>query len=93
MAPIDCDDDNPAQGAFEICGDGVDNDCDTVTWTRTVRASTAGTATAPAPSLGETCQSCPADCGCYGPSCRFGCCGDYVCGRNENTTNCPVDCG
>jgi hypothetical protein len=38
---------------------------------------------------GETCGSCPTDCGaCVPPSC-----GDGVCDAGEDCNNCPADCG
>ncbi|MFO0624223.1 MAG: hypothetical protein U0325_01285 [Polyangiales bacterium] len=37
---------------------------------------------------GETCTSCPGDCGACPPRC-----GDGMCGSGETCTNCPGDCG
>ncbi|MDP6943299.1 MAG: hypothetical protein QF464_04045, partial [Myxococcota bacterium] len=44
-----------------------------------------------APDDGETCESCPADCG----DCPVEPCGDGECSEanGENCTTCPVDCG
>ncbi len=38
---------------------------------------------------GETCSSCPTDCG-YCPSAY---CGDRTCGSTESCSTCPTDCG
>ena len=38
--------------------------------------------------FGETCSTCPADCG---PCPQV--CGDYNCSAGENCSNCPTDCG
>jgi hypothetical protein len=37
---------------------------------------------------GETCTSCPADCGPCADTC-----GDHVCGPTESCASCPADCG
>jgi len=41
---------------------------------------------------GEDCGTCAADCACIAKDCKFGCCGDGVCGKRENASNCPIDC-
>lgn len=93
VEPIDCDDHDPSQGAFEICGDGVDNDCDEDGEAEEgCDLSFCGDNTCGGEIFGEMCTSCPEDCGCFGPNCKHGCCGDGACGKLENATNCPVDC-
>lgn len=88
---VDCDDTNPDQGLYEICGDGVDNDCDEGV-DEYCPMDFCGDNYCAGDAAGEMCTTCPDDCGCFGPDCRHGCCGDGVCGRKENATNCPVDC-
>ena len=43
-------------------------------------------------SLGEDCNSCPADCPNLGNKKFNSCCGDEVCGYKEDARNCPIDC-
>lgn len=88
---LDCDDADPDRGIIEICGDGIDNDCDKAV-DEDCPTDFCGDGYCSGAAKGETCDLCAADCGCLGPGCRFGCCGDGVCGRKENLDNCPVDC-
>ena len=90
-APIDCDDSDTTQGAFEICGDGADNDCDSVA-DEGCPTEFCGDNYCAGEAAGEMCTTCPDDCGCFGPNCKHGCCGDGGCGKLENATNCPIDC-
>ncbi|MCU0233538.1 MAG: FG-GAP-like repeat-containing protein [Thermoanaerobaculales bacterium] len=89
--PVDCDDSDPEKGGYEICGDGIDNNCDGST-DEQCDLSYCGDNVCGGLTLGESCTSCPDDCGCLGPGCRHGCCGDGVCGKLESPDNCPVDC-
>ena len=89
--PVDCDDKDPLMGAFEICGDGLDNDCDTGV-DEDCPVNFCGDNYCAGEAAGEMCTACPDDCGCFGPACKLGCCGDGVCDRKENASNCPVDC-
>ena len=90
-APADCDDADPFSGALEVCGDGLDNDCDTEV-DEGCDISYCGDNVRGGSAVGESCTTCPDDCGCLGPGCRHGCCGDGACGKLENADNCPVDC-
>lgn len=87
----DCDDGdysvNP--GVEEVCGDGVDNNCD-----GTVDEGcgpVCGDGYCDGFAYGEDCRSCPQDC----PSGARGvCCGDGKCDtrKGETSAMCPVDC-
>ncbi|HEY3351840.1 MAG TPA: 3D domain-containing protein [Polyangia bacterium] len=59
-----------------------------------------GTAPAPTPSCGdgdcgagETCSSCPADCGACASGGAGTTCGDGWCDSDETCASCPADCG
>ena len=91
LPPVDCDDTNPDKGAYEVCGDGIDNDCDEEL-DEGCDFEFCGDNVCGGSAVGETCTSCTDDCGCFGPGCKHGCCGDGVCGRQENMSNCLVDC-
>jgi hypothetical protein len=84
----------PAEEPEVSCSDGEDNDCDDLVdgddpdCTQTGPVCGNGVCE----GNGEDGISCRADCRCTGRNCRNGNCGDGVC-RNENSRNCPVDCG
>ncbi|MFH1721917.1 MAG: DUF2341 domain-containing protein, partial [Candidatus Altiarchaeota archaeon] len=83
---FDCDDGNPSihPGAFDVCGNGVDEDCDGVD------ASCCGNFACES-GAGETCVSCRIDCGSCG-GCGNGVC-DGVDHPWETCDNCREDCG
>ncbi len=92
LPQLDCDDADPTQGMAELCGDGLDNDCDGVA-EEGCPTEFCGDGFCSGEGAGESCITCPADCACQGPGCKLGCCGDSVCDRKEDAASCPVDCG
>ncbi|MFH1434749.1 MAG: hypothetical protein ABIJ56_03435 [Pseudomonadota bacterium] len=70
----------------ELCGDGVDNNCD---GTADEGCAACGDALCE-PGAGETCATCPDDCGACPPACPDGVCEP---GAGESCASCPADCG
>jgi hypothetical protein len=95
---VDCNDLNATISpvAPEICGDGIDNNCNNLTDEGCSLAplpdvSSCGDGYCDGLAVGENCMTCPADCW-SGP--RGACCGDGSCDlkKGEDASVCPVDC-
>ncbi len=85
----------PSEDPEVSCSDGEDNDCDDLVDAGDPDCAPTGPVcgNGVCEGNGEDGISCRADCRCTGGrNCRNGNCGDGVC-RNENSHNCPVDCG
>jgi hypothetical protein len=67
----------------EVCGDGLDNDCD-----GDIDEGCGGCGNGVCEEPGETCRSCPVDCGECPATCPNG-----SCDADETCVTCPEDCG
>lgn len=82
------------------CSDGIDNDCDGMIDCNDADCASDSACTFSGSVCGngvcegneEDCFTCPSDCRGTGRNNSKSCCGDGVC-KNENQSNCSVDCG